>query len=200
MVRVNKNDAFVKTISIAVLLCRYKHSSGRHKHSSRRSVSEAAPHFETYVCTDLPLFGRSLPLLWKKPSDSRKKPFDMWCSCVANAFQKSFGVIFFDVCHMYILGKLPDDITRSWVYNELECSAVLALSHRQLKLAYGKSELQLCSCYRLGSLHLSNFFAHQNYSLSFTFSENLLSISFCFNFYGRTLLRNSSNFDSHSNY
>ena len=116
--------------------------------------------FETYVCMDLPLFGRSLPLLWKKPSDSRKKPLDLWRSCAANTFQKnvlSVGVIFFDVYRMCILGKLPDDITRSQVDNELECSAVLALSHRQLKLAYGKSELQLCSCYRSDSLPLIQF-------------------------------------------
>ena len=59
---------------------------------------------ETYVSTNPALFGRSLPLIQKKPSDSRKKPsnswkkpFDLWHSCTANAFWKNVlnvGVIF----------------------------------------------------------------------------------------------------------
>ena len=38
-----------------------------------------------------------------------------------------------------------------------ESAAVLAFSHRQLKLVCGKSELQLCSCYRWDSLLLVQF-------------------------------------------
>jgi len=47
---------------------------------------------ETYVLTNPVLFGRSLPLLWKKLSDSRNKPSDLWKKPwrrrTTNAFQK----------------------------------------------------------------------------------------------------------------
>ena len=56
--------------SFAVLLFRYKCSSGR-------SVSDAAPHFGTYVCMNPALFRRSLLRLWKKPYDSWKKPSNL---------------------------------------------------------------------------------------------------------------------------
>ena len=57
---------FVETISITVLLCCYKHSSGRYKHSSRRSISEAARCFRN-LCVYEP------STLQKKLSSSSKK-------------------------------------------------------------------------------------------------------------------------------
>jgi len=66
--------AFAETISITVLLCHYKRSSRRHKPSSGRSVSKAAPRCGN-MCINPVLFRRSLPLQ-KKPSDLRK-PSDL---------------------------------------------------------------------------------------------------------------------------
>ena len=40
---------------------------------------------ETYVCTNPALFRRSLPLIRKCPSDSRKNPSYLRCSCTTNA-------------------------------------------------------------------------------------------------------------------
>ena len=83
-VRINKNDTKIaETISITVLLCRYKCSS-------RRSISEAALHFG-YLCVYEP------STLQKKPSASLKKPSNLQCSCAVNTFQKNVlnvGVIF----------------------------------------------------------------------------------------------------------
>ena len=67
--------------SVAVLLFRYKCSSGR-------SVSRLHRILETYVCTNPALFGRSLPRLRKKPYDSRKKPSSLQRRRATNAFWK----------------------------------------------------------------------------------------------------------------
>ena len=63
------------------------------------------------MCTNPALFGRSLLILWKKLSDSRKKPFDflkkpsgLQRSRAANAFQKGVpnrGINFKDTYHIY---------------------------------------------------------------------------------------------------
>jgi len=56
---------FAENIFVTVLVCSYKRSSGRHKHSSGRSVSEAVPHFGNLhcMCVGTPaLFRRSLPV------------------------------------------------------------------------------------------------------------------------------------------
>ena len=84
-----------RNLSVAVLLFHYKFSFGR-------SVSEAAPFSETYMCTNPALFGRNLLRIWKKPYDSWKKPsglrkkpfrfaeeaFRLRLRCTANAFWK----------------------------------------------------------------------------------------------------------------
>ena len=44
---------------------------------------------ETYVCISPVLSRRSPLLLWKKPSDSRKKPSNLRHSCIANTFRKN---------------------------------------------------------------------------------------------------------------
>ena len=69
---IKKRWTFLETISIAVLLCHYKCSSGR-------SISEAAPHFWN-LCVYEP------STLRRKPSNSRKKTSDLWCSSTANAY------------------------------------------------------------------------------------------------------------------
>ena len=75
MVGIKKWHAFVDTTSIPVPLCRYKRSSGRHKCSSGKSIEL---HFRMYWCMKPALFGRSLPIL-------RRKPSNLWCSCTTNA-------------------------------------------------------------------------------------------------------------------
>lgn len=75
---------FMGTTSVTAPHLRCKQSSGRHKCSSRRSgsASGAAQH----VYTSPVVFTRSLLLLPKKPSDSPKKPSDLWHSCAENTY------------------------------------------------------------------------------------------------------------------
>ena len=113
MVHVLKNDARLRkpfrccsAFLLLTRLGRHKRSSRRRKRSPGRSVSEAAPRFGNLCVLNPVLFGRSLPLLRKKPSiPGRSLPI---CgrslpicggSCAANAFRKSVpnvGIIFFD--------------------------------------------------------------------------------------------------------
>ena len=73
---------------------RPKRERGRSKRERGRYVSEAAPRFGN-VCTNPAVFGRSLPILRnklsdsrKKPSNFRKKPSGLRRSHAANAFRK----------------------------------------------------------------------------------------------------------------
>ena len=68
-------------LSIAVLLFHYKCIS-EDTSCSRRSVSEAAPCFGN-LCVYEP------SALWKKPSDSLKKPFDLWRKLCCKRIWKS---------------------------------------------------------------------------------------------------------------
>ena len=57
---------------------------------------------ETYLYTNPSLFGRSIPLLRKKPSDSQKRPFNLLHSYTANTHLEKLviiGIIFFDTYH-----------------------------------------------------------------------------------------------------
>ena len=63
--------AFVETSSVTALHLYYKQSSGRHKHSSGRSISKATLHFGN--------------LCIYKPSTLRKKPSNFQQSCATNA-------------------------------------------------------------------------------------------------------------------
>jgi len=57
---------------------------------------------ETYVYTNPALFGRSIQLLRKKPSDSQKRPSNLLHSYTANTHSEKLviiGVIFFDTYH-----------------------------------------------------------------------------------------------------
>ena len=67
-----KWHTFVETTSIILPLCRYKRNSGRHKCSSRRSASEAAPRFGNlcvYEPSALRIYVYESIALWNKPSD-----------------------------------------------------------------------------------------------------------------------------------
>jgi len=55
--------------------------------------SDSISKMPTCVCTNPALFGRSLPLLLRKPSNSRKKP-NLWHSCAMTNIP-NLGVIFF---------------------------------------------------------------------------------------------------------
>ena len=91
---------------------RPKRERGRLKRERGRYVSKAALRFETYVCTIPALFRRSLPLLQKilsdsrkKPSDLRKKPSGLRRRSAANAFRKGIpnrGMNFKDVYHTLV--------------------------------------------------------------------------------------------------
>ena len=77
-----------ETISITLLIriCHYKRRFGRHKCSSRRSISEAAPCFRNVYVREPSVLRKKQ----KKPSYSWKKPSDSQCSCATNAFRKMF--------------------------------------------------------------------------------------------------------------
>jgi len=78
-VRVFKNDARLrKPFHCCSALLLQMHLA-RHKHSSRISVGEAAPHFRN-VCVYEPNVLQKKPSnLWKKPSDLRRK---LCCKCI----------------------------------------------------------------------------------------------------------------------
>ena len=99
----------METVSITVLLCLYKRRSRRHKCSSGRSISEAAPCYGN-LCVYEPSALRKKPTYFrKKPSDLRKKPSDLRCSCAANSFQKNvpnFSVNFYQPAVHFTRGRL----------------------------------------------------------------------------------------------
>ena len=77
-IRVNKNDVcLLKPFPLYCFFAVTKQSSGRHKRTSRRSLSEAALHFGN-ICAYKP------SSLRKKPSNPWKKPSNLQCSCAAN--------------------------------------------------------------------------------------------------------------------
>ena len=92
-----KWHTFVETTSIILPLCRYKRNSGRHKCSSRRSASEAAPRFGNlcvYEPSALRIYVYESIALWNKPSD-------LWQVHVQVHVQENIpnvSVIFFLMC------------------------------------------------------------------------------------------------------
>jgi len=98
MVCVNKYDVFAETISVTVLLCHYKRSSGRHKHSFGGSISEAALPFQKLICVQIQcsskeafhFFGRNLPILRRSLLIYRRNLL----ICSRAALQMHFGRTF----------------------------------------------------------------------------------------------------------
>jgi len=145
---------FVETTSITVLLFYYKRSSGR---------SEANLHrvLESYVCMKPAIFKRSLLLLPKKPSDSWKKPSDLWGSCGTNIHSEKC----FKRQHHF------------WMHNILLTASSFSLSNKRIYIeptegrysVEGVGTSQWCpkcaqSSHSLGTQMTINIFSNQNNS------------------------------------